>query len=417
MEEDEQQRQHPFTYIFVGRRTFFLLSLNDILRLRETCTWARDLFGAPQLRQRLAHSLSSQAGLRRVVHGRQVQLLRFDDDQFSVYHLLAAVYVMEEGRWVEVGEVIELAAQCGCCELPVIVTADDIDQHENKTAYRFVARVLAQLMVVGRHINFGDSRLQIFRRADGEVRAIKDEPGFRFRINPFRIFVDPPLPAGHLYQQHRLQHDPPVHSWIRYFNGIRRWDRIHLCTYASVSSFAKGVILDHFDKTHQTNGTLTTLHRRVGGGRLDGLLTQSPHTPVAGCTTTLSSGGRLRYLVLTNSSHDFVAWIAILNMGNDNVRVSVLTTEAPVRESGAFKDCLPVTAQLGSVALGSGLGVVFDGQVEQHEPSEPSEGEEDDDDDDSDGHGGGWDDMDDDSDGEGSRAEEDNDEDNGDNER
>ena len=116
--------------------------------------------------------------------------------------------------------------------------------------------------------------------------------------------------------------------------------------------------------------------RRVGGGRLDGLLTQSPHTPVAGCTTTLSRDGRVRCLVLTNSSHNFVAWITIVDMGDGTgkddrqealtvkchvisvcsclsaVWVDVCTTEAPVCERGAFKDRFPMTTQLARVALG-----------------------------------------------------------------
>ncbi|CEM09007.1 unnamed protein product [Vitrella brassicaformis CCMP3155] len=169
------------------------------------------------------------------------------------------------------------------------------------------------------------------------------------------------------------------------------------------------MVLDHFDKTHPTNLTVTYLNRRVGGGRLDGLLTQSPHTPVAGCTTTFSSDGRVRWLVLTNSSHTFVAWISIVDEGNENVEVVVQTTEEPVRENGAFKDRLPMTTQLGGVALGPGLAVVFDGQVYQLKYQlEPSEGEGDDGDDDSD-DGGGSDDMDDgsgeDSEGDGGVAE------------
>ncbi|CEM03177.1 unnamed protein product [Vitrella brassicaformis CCMP3155] len=41
--QQPNQQQHPLEYIFVGRRTFFLLSLDDILRLRETCSWAGGL--------------------------------------------------------------------------------------------------------------------------------------------------------------------------------------------------------------------------------------------------------------------------------------------------------------------------------------------------------------------------------------
>jgi len=124
-----------------------------------------------------------------------------------------------------------------------------------------------------------------------------------------------------------------------------------LYEYASLSSLAKRVILRHFLKTHQINLTSTTLTRRVGGRRLDGLLIQSPHTPVTGCTTTLSSDDCVRGLMLTDSSHPFVAWITISVAGLGTVVVFVRTTEAPVRESGAFKDRFPVTTQLARAVL------------------------------------------------------------------
>ncbi|CEM09039.1 unnamed protein product [Vitrella brassicaformis CCMP3155] len=390
-QQQHQEQQHPFAYIFLGRLTWYLLSIVDVVQLRATCTWLRGLFGAPQLRDRLRHSVGSQAGPRRAVNGQQVQLLRFDDDQFGVRDLLAAVCVMEEGSWVEIGVVIELAGQCGYCELPVILTSDDINTHANKTAYMSAPRVFAQLMVVGRHVKFSDnSCLQIFRHANGEVRAIKDEPGFQ-------LDIDPPLLVGHLYQRNRLEHDPPVRSGINYNGG--RWVSSFIpFEYPSMSSFAKRVILRHFPQTHQINSTLTTLHRRVGGGRLDGLLTQSPHTPVAGCTITFSRDGRVRWLVLTNSSHTFVAWILIEDQ-TDNAWVDVVTTEVPlagVSENAPFKDRFLVTTQLARVALGAVAPYVFDGQVQQQQQ---------DDDSDDDGHGGGWDDMDDDSEGEDSGGE------------
>ncbi|CEM13221.1 unnamed protein product [Vitrella brassicaformis CCMP3155] len=323
MQQQQHQQQHPFSYIFVGRRAFYLLSLTDVLQLRATCTWLSKLFGAAQLRDRLRHSLGSQAGLRRVVNGRQVQLMRFDDEQFG--------------------------------------------------AYLSVSRVLAQLMVVGRHVRFGvygshlwifrhangnGSCLRIFRRANGEVRALEVQPGFRLDVNP-------PLPARHLYQQHRLEHDPPVRSGISYFPDIDQWVSINLFQYASASSFAKHTILDHFSsETQQINSTSIDLNRRVGGGRLDGLLTDSPHTPVAGCTTTLTWEGPTRDLVLTDSSQNFVAWIKIRDMVDGTARVQVWTIEAPVGGEGrAFKDRFPVTTQLARVALERAAPYVFDGQV------------------------------------------------------
>ncbi|CEL94477.1 unnamed protein product [Vitrella brassicaformis CCMP3155] len=334
--QQQQQQQHPFSYIFVGRRTYYLFSsIKDILRLRATCTWLRDLFGAAQLRVRLSHSLGSQAGLRRAVNGQQVQLLRFDDDHFGAHDLLAAVCVVEEGPWGEMGEVIELAVQCRNCDLPVILTADDINTHATKTAYVSAPRVLAQLKMVGSHFHFSDgSCLQLFHH-NGEVRAIKDQPG-----QPgFRLEVDPPLPANHLYRQHRQPHDPPVNSRDIYWSPYHvRW-RVGggRFTQASLSSFAK----------------------RVGGGRVDGLLTESPHTPVAGCSTTVSR----RQLVLTDCSHNFVAWIFISESGNNDVSVRIETTEAAVCESGLFKHRFPLTTQLARVALGAVAPYVFDGLI------------------------------------------------------
>ncbi|CEL91654.1 unnamed protein product [Vitrella brassicaformis CCMP3155] len=269
---------------------------------------------------------------------------------------------MEEGEWVEIGEVIELAGQCGKCELPVILTSDDINTHTHKTAYVSAPRVLSQLKMVGCHIHFSDDRcLQLFQHGDNQVRAIVDQPGFELE-------VDPRLPAGHLYQQHRQPHDPPVCEGIHYSTAGEWRPNDILDTDASLSSFAKRVILDHFVGTHQTYATSNHLNRHVGGGRLDSLFTQSPHTPVAGCSTTLSRDGNARELVLTDGSHSFVAWISIFD-ADDIVHMSVQTTESPVCVSGAFKDGLPMTTQLGSVALGRESDV-FDFSVVQRKPSE-----------------------------------------------
>ena len=130
------QQQHPFEYIFVGRRTFYLLSLDDTLQLRATAKWLNKLFGAPQLRQRLTrwttdNELSTQAGLRRAANGQQ--LLTFDDQQMGVGDLLAALCVAEAGGWSEMSEAVELAGQCGNCQLPVRLTAADLHQYPNKT--------------------------------------------------------------------------------------------------------------------------------------------------------------------------------------------------------------------------------------------------------------------------------------------
>ncbi|CEM26491.1 unnamed protein product [Vitrella brassicaformis CCMP3155] len=245
--------------------------------------------------------------------------------------------------------------------------------------------------MIGRHVHFGDdSSLQLFQHGIGEVRAITDEPDFRLE-------VDPPLAAGHLYRQHRQPQDPPVREsiiyspdggWVSAVQGL-------VFTHASVSSLATFMVLIHFEETNQINEIRIDLNRYVGGGRLDGLLIESPHTPVAGCTTTLGLDGDERLLVLTDSRHSFVAWIDIADTGND-VRVIVYTTEAAVYGSGPFKHRFPVTTQLARVALGAVGPFVFDGQVQQQQQQQQH------DDSDSDSDGDEIDDVDDGSGDEGS---------------
>mmetsp|Transcript_10541 Transcript_10541/g.30422 ORF Transcript_10541/g.30422 Transcript_10541/m.30422 type:complete len:189 (+) Transcript_10541:955-1521(+) len=82
-------------------------------------------------------------------------------------------------------------------------------------------------------------------------------------------------------------------------------------------------------------------------------MTQSPHAPVAGCSSTTAflnasndDVNWYRRLVLTDASHAFVAWIRLveLPMVDDPVGVTVYTTEPPVAGAGeAFKDRHPVT--------------------------------------------------------------------------
>ncbi|CEM15521.1 unnamed protein product [Vitrella brassicaformis CCMP3155] len=165
----QQQQQHPVWYVLAQRGSDF--PLQDVLRLRKSCSWARGLFGAPQLQQRLTHSLSAEAGLRRTANGQQ--LLTFDQQQLGVGDLPAALCAY-------------LADPC----------------------------VLAQLKMVGPHIHFGDGvAFQLFQHGD-TLRAVKDEDGFEMTIP--EIDTDQTLPPNHLYQQHRQPHDPPVRSNIEY---------------------------------------------------------------------------------------------------------------------------------------------------------------------------------------------------------
>ncbi|CEM00739.1 unnamed protein product [Vitrella brassicaformis CCMP3155] len=339
----QQQQQHPVWYVCAHRGNDFLL--RDVLQLRKTCCWARGLFGAPQLRQRLNHELSTQAGLRRTANGQQ--LLTFDEQQMGEGDLLAALCVTEAGGWSEMSEAVELAGQCSNCQLPVRLTPADLHQYPNKTAYLAAPRVLAQLKMVGPHIHLGDGvTFQLFQHGN-TLRAVKDEDGFEIDINP-------PIPAYHLFQQHRQQHDPPVRSRI-YYSRPTNWLLLSAYDYASVSSCVKKIVLDtHFVQTPQIN-------RRVDNGRPDTITTQSPHTPVAGCTTTASfrftdSHLTWRDLVLTDAGHSFVARIAVTDLLHNNVRVLISTTESAVSGvGGAFKDRFPETTRLARVVLGASI--------------------------------------------------------------
>ncbi|CEM29741.1 unnamed protein product, partial [Vitrella brassicaformis CCMP3155] len=159
-------QEHPVSYLFVGSRGH-LPDIVTVARLRATSRRIRAAFTVAELRNRLADSLSRDGD---GINTQRLQLVRFDPS-LGMGELMAAVCIAEKGgRWDETGEVLQWASQCRYCTLPLNLTADDINTHANKTAYRSFPRVLAQLMVVGRHIDFGDgSCLRIFRRANGEV--------------------------------------------------------------------------------------------------------------------------------------------------------------------------------------------------------------------------------------------------------
>ncbi|CEM36866.1 unnamed protein product [Vitrella brassicaformis CCMP3155] len=290
-----------------------------------------------------------------------------------------ALRIMQEGHsWAEVNGMVQVAQNCGYCNLPIKPTADDLKAYEANKAS--VAPVVAQLMMVGRHVQFSDgSRLQLFRHGD-QVRVINDEPAFKLSIGR-------PGPAG---RQHTLEHDPPAYGDIVYSTRSSRWvggSGWGQAPIASVSAFATNKILTYFEKTHRMHRTAEKiLDSRVGGGRLDALLTQSPQTSVEGCTVATTTPGdhaNERWLVLTDSSHPFVAWIYI---GRDsdvefgrvgegwrislhNVTVEVKTTEPPasgVSRDAPFKDRFPLTTQLARVVLGQVAPFVFGQQHHYH---------------------------------------------------
>ncbi|CEM12813.1 unnamed protein product, partial [Vitrella brassicaformis CCMP3155] len=301
----------------------------------------------------------------------------------------------------------------GNCQLPVRLTAADLHQYPNKTAYSAAPRVLAQLKMVGPHIHFGDGEtFQLFHHGN-ILRAIKDEYGFD-------IDIDPPLPPIHPYQQHRQPHDPPVRSRIAY-HLPEGWQSMGAGDYSSVSSFVKTIVIGHFNGTHQINCTSRPVSRHVDNHRLHTIVTQSPHTPVEECITTTSYlplVGLRRSLVLTDACQSFVAWIAVTDVANIGqpsmaqqqgrecsatlisvlcchsfgVRVWVMTTESAVSGvGGAFKDRFPVTTRLARAVLGAVNSAILSdgapepGQQPQDDSDEDSDNDDLDGDDDFDG--------------------------------
>ncbi|CEM22604.1 unnamed protein product [Vitrella brassicaformis CCMP3155] len=346
----QQQQQHSVWYVCAHRGSDF--PLQDVLRLRKTCKWSRALFGADQLRHLLSQwttddELSTQAGLRWTANGQQ--LLTFDEQQMGVGDLLAALCVTEMGGWSEMSEAIELAGQCGNCQLPVRLTSADLHQYPNKTAYLAAPRVLAQLKMVGPHIDFGNGvTFQLFQYGN-TLRAIQDQAGFEIDINP-------PLPPNHPYQQHRQPHDPPVRSRIAHAPALGWQLTWGARDYASVSSFVKRIVLDHFSGTHQINSTYRMINRHVDNNRLQTIVTQSPHT----------SGGMhhdinpLRCRLHFASSHPDGHRPSLRRV--DHLGVLIYTTESAVFGVGdAFKNRFPVTYRLARAVLGDVISAMFFG--------------------------------------------------------
>ncbi|CEM18292.1 unnamed protein product [Vitrella brassicaformis CCMP3155] len=137
--------------------------------------------------------------------------------------------------------------------------------------------------------------------------------------------------------------------------------------YSSLSSSVTDIVLYN----PQISRTEKAIGSRVDNHRLHNLMTQSPHAPVAGCSSTTAflnassdDVNWYRRLVLTDASHAFVAWVQLveLPMVGDPVGVTVYTTEPPVSGVGeAFKNRHPVTTRLARVALGSAVArMIFD---------------------------------------------------------
>ncbi|CEM28615.1 unnamed protein product [Vitrella brassicaformis CCMP3155] len=262
------------------------------------------------------------------------------DPQLSHGDVMKAMWVVEEGGeggWGEVGDTLRVAEYCGNCQLPITVDGADLQTHATKA------------------------------------------PNFTITLNPpLPLPTDRPVHAfsQHPFQQHAKPHDPPVRSRIGWQHGVG-WVTIGVNDgplYASASSMLKDLVLCHrlLALGGSTDSPAVAVDRRVRGGHLDRIMTQSPHTPPNGCSNVLTweaaDGICAQLHVLTSSNDPFLAEIAfgIFPGDNQSVRVIIRTTEAPaaaVPQDAPFAQRFLLTAAKVRCVLGPIASIVLDGQA------------------------------------------------------
>ncbi|CEM06615.1 unnamed protein product [Vitrella brassicaformis CCMP3155] len=315
--------------------------------------------------------------LRRALHDTQLAdgtpldaVVTFDVDNLESKLLLQAWWLVEGQQWDEAADALRLAHQRTYCELPVIVTQQDLEKHRSKQAYLAEPRVVAQWKMVGRHVNFGGERggFELFDHGNGDLRAIKDEPEHRLDLTP--------LPPAHPYHPHTSPHDPPVRNHIVDCYDDGWYTGASVITEASFSSFLRGTILvPTYAGMHLTD---KDIDRDARGGVLAGLLDQSVHQPVEGTTaaiafTTVNDLSH-KELLLTPFDHSFIALIGVDDLGGGQVCVRVMTTEPPaagVSADAPFKQRFPRTTAMARPVLGPIAPIVFDGE----DPDEDDNGD------------------------------------------
>ncbi|CEM06611.1 unnamed protein product [Vitrella brassicaformis CCMP3155] len=309
--------------------------------------------------------------LRRALHDTQLAdgtpldaVVTFDVDNLGSKLLLQAWWLVEHQQWDEAADALRLAHQLTYCELPVIVTQQDLEKHRSKQAYLAEPRVVALWKMLGRHVNFGDElgRFELFDDGNGDLRAIKDEPEHRLDLTP--------LPLAHAYHPHTSPQDPPVRHHIAGYDDEKHgWDTGGPFTEASFSSFLVGTIV--LPTYADMDLTEEFIDRDARGGVLRGLLDQSVHQPIEGTTAVtafiLANDSSCKWLLLTPFDHPFIAFIDIEDWGDDGeVSVRVLTTEPPaagVSADAPFKQRFPRTTAMARPVLGQIAPVVFDGEA------------------------------------------------------
>ncbi|CEL92776.1 unnamed protein product, partial [Vitrella brassicaformis CCMP3155] len=341
-----------------------LHKLKDLGVLRSTALFLSQVdFGTDVLRRRLARALHET----QLFDGTPLDtVLTFDDAELEDRLLLQAMYLVEDQSWDEVADALRLAHQLTYCELPVIVTQQDLEQHRSKQGYLAEPRVVALWKIVGRHVDFGDEQgtFELFDHGNGDLRAIKDEPEHRLDLTP----LPPPTPTTHTPSPT----PPPVRHHLIYDDEEHGWDTDgdEVCTEASFSSFLiDAIIAPTVDDMHETD---KLVGRDARGGVLAGVLDQSVHQAVEGTTAVMAftyGDTRHKQLLLTPFDHPFIAFINIWDPGFEDGQTSVYvrmyTTEPPaagVSADAPFKHRFPRTTALARPVLGPIAPIIFDGE-------------------------------------------------------
>ncbi|CEM11174.1 unnamed protein product [Vitrella brassicaformis CCMP3155] len=291
-----------------------VIAASDLITIAHLKSTARPIRDAvrPIARSLRLPKAIERAGVSGVVHF---------DDQLGHSDVMKAMWMMEEGGeggWREAGGTLRLAEHGGYCQLPLTVGAADLQTHATKAQ---------------------DGTLELFRNNNNEIRVIRNEPGFALTINP-----PLPLPTGrpvhplsqHPFQKHAKPHDPPIGSRIGRHHGVG-WATLGVNdgnVFASASSMLKQLLLHH--RRLAVGGVILSptvvVDRAARGGHLDRIITQSPHTPLDGCSDVTA---------LETATGSYLWYCP------HAVRVKIRTSEAPaagVAHDAPFGHRFPLTA-------------------------------------------------------------------------
>mmetsp|Transcript_24987 Transcript_24987/g.72109 ORF Transcript_24987/g.72109 Transcript_24987/m.72109 type:complete len:435 (-) Transcript_24987:273-1577(-) len=305
--------------------------------------------------------------LRRALHAKRLDdgtrldsVVSFGDphDGLEGAEALKAMWLVEHQRWDEAADALRFASQCRFCQLPAIITREDLQRHRTKQAFLAEPRVVALWKMVGRRVDFGElGRFELFDDASCGLRAIKDEEAFQIRLAP-------PLPADHRFQQHTDPHNPIVAHRINVFLQAQDHVLDEDVIEASFSSYLMHTITT---RIKGASGSRESEPDMIDAGvmaRLD----RSVHRPfvgnVAGASAVMAieypAGVHHRYAVLTPLDHPFATVYGVREgPREDQVNVLAVTTEprASVADDELrFSQMHPQTTAVASRFFGLILG-------------------------------------------------------------